>query len=110
MKHKHRSEKQTFLYMVPVEMSTLMSILPIPGRTDWKYPRPEYNVSEEWVGTNIELTKLETRANVLGLAVREEGADVEWVRQAGLHANDDVEGLNNLIEHRSEVKGRNHRQ
>jgi aryl-phospho-beta-D-glucosidase BglC (GH1 family) len=50
------------------------------------------------------LIKIEIRANVIGLAVREEGADIEWVQQVGLHANVDLEGLNNLIEHSSQKK------
>lgn len=40
------------------------------------------------------LAELEACADVLGLAISEEGANVEGVRQAGLHADYDVEGLN----------------
>jgi len=92
--HDKRNEGKTFLYIVPVEMSTLMSILPMPGRTDWKYPRPRRHVNKkERVRMKIELTELETSADVLGLAVGEERAHVEGVRQGRLHADNDIEGL-----------------
>jgi hypothetical protein len=56
------------------------------------------------------LIKIEIRANVLGLVVREERVNIEWVRQVGLHANVDFEGLNNLIEHRSQRKKKKKRR
>lgn len=38
-KSRQSSVSDPGLYIIPVEMSTLMIILPIAGRTDWKYPR-----------------------------------------------------------------------
>jgi hypothetical protein len=43
---------------------------------------------------NNQLTEFKASTDVLGFPVREEGSDIEGVGQAGLHANDDVEGLN----------------
>jgi hypothetical protein len=34
-----RSMSGPGIYIAPVDISTLMSMRPIPGRTDWKYPR-----------------------------------------------------------------------
>lgn len=67
--------------------------MPIAGRIDWKYPRPKQNVRNGRRKLNTGLAKLQTSANVLGLAVGEEGTDVERVVERGFHANDDVERL-----------------
>jgi hypothetical protein len=80
--------------MVPVEMSTLINIRPIAGRMDWKYPRPDSNISKR-LNKHLcrKLTQLEASADVFGLAVGEEGPDVEGVRERGLHSDNDIQGL-----------------
>jgi hypothetical protein len=72
-------KREVTLNIVPVEMSTLMTICPGAGRTDWKYPRQRTNPAPRSIVRPLRHTNNLTFARelTLGLTVGEERSYVK---------------------------------